>query len=184
MNSTVKPSSKTETIKAIVFNIAGHLLALPVSAVFKVIRSSMFICSDLGNRKLIHVEEQALPILDLHQFLTRVQPHRQDDYKNQFLSTREQFLVLTHLRKGNLTAIPVDEPPSLIELPLGSIYILPQSYKEKINSIANHVVVCPYENSTLNIMLLDLQQAIASMELNLFDGKIEPVKISGSLVNL
>ncbi|MGF1486981.1 MAG: chemotaxis protein CheW [Prochloraceae cyanobacterium] len=176
--SSLKANSATETTKAIVFDIAGHLLALPVSAVFKVIRSSMAICSDLGNRKLVHLEEQALPILDLHQFLARVQPHRQDDYQNQFLSTQEQFLVLTHFRKGNLSAIPVDEPPSLIELPLSSIYTLPKSYKEKISNLANHVAVCPYENSTINIMLLDLQQAVASIGLNLSESEIYPVNLT------
>ncbi len=182
--SSLKSNSKTETTKAIVFDIAGHLLALPVSAVFKVIRSSMVICSDLGNRKLVHIEEQALPILDLHQFLARVQPHRQDEYQNQFLSTQEKFLILTHLRKGNLLAMPVDEPPSLIELPLSSIYTLPLSYKEKISNLANHVAVCPYETSTISIMLLDLQQAIAAIGLHFSESKIYPVNRSASVINL
>ncbi|MDJ0718274.1 MAG: hypothetical protein QNJ54_29285 [Prochloraceae cyanobacterium] len=156
------PTNQPEICKAIVFEIAGHLLALPVSAVFKVIRSSIVFCTTLGNRKLVHVEDTAFPILDLHHFLSQVRPDRYDEYKKQFLSTQEQFLVLARLYRTNLCAIPVDDPPSLMKLPLSSTYMLPPSYREKIGDLASHVTIVPYQDSTISVMLLDLQQALAT----------------------
>jgi hypothetical protein len=170
---------ETETCKAIVFNIAGHVLALPVAAIFKVIRASIVFYTNLGDSRLIHMENQALPILDLHLFLSQIRPSYNNSYTQASSSSQEEFLVLVRSRsvslgsrQENLSAIPVDEPPILMDLPLSNAYMLPLSHRKKMGDIATHVVVIPYQGANITIMLLDLQQALAASGFDRSSGSI------------
>lgn len=158
---TTTPSTvNTETCKAITINIAGHLLALPVTAVFKVIRSSFVYSSNLGENKLIHIEEQTLPLIDLHPLLVTVKPNNEPEDSYTLTSEAEKFLVLARSDTSKLVAIIVDEPPSLMDLPLSQIYALPPSQQQNIGNIASHIAIVPHQTSHLTVMLLDIQQAL------------------------
>lgn len=157
--SSVTPQN-TETCKAITIDIAGHLLALPVTAVFKVIRSSFVYSSNLGENKLIHIEEQTLPLIDLHPLLATVKPNNEPEQYFNLTSEEEKFLVLAKSDLGKLVAIVVDEPPSLMDLPLSQIYALPPSQRQNIGNIASHIAIVPHQTSHLTVMLLDIQQAL------------------------
>lgn len=155
---TGKPKS-TETCKAIIMKIAGHLLAIPVSTVFKIIRSSSYNSSNVGTNKLVHLEEQTLPIINLHELLTKVKPSNNLEDRNRS-STDDEFLVLVKSNQGNLSAIVVDEPPTLMNLPLENVYLLPANEQNNINNIASHIAVVPFEQSNITIFLLDIEQAL------------------------
>lgn len=148
-----------ETCKSVVFKVARHLLAIPVTAVFKVIRSSSIYSSNLGENKLIHLEERTLPLIDLHPLLSAVKPD--NDLQDAFDSEgeTETFLVLAKSSYGNLVAIVVDEPPVLMDLSLSQIYALPAFQQQNIGSVASHVAIVPYKHHHLSVLLLDLQQA-------------------------
>ena len=163
MNQTTTSdnSQNTETCKAIVINIAGHLLALPVSAVFKVIRSSFVYSSNLGENRLIHIEEQTLPLIDLYPLLEEVKPSNDSNFFD-LTSEEEKFLVLAKSEAGKLVAIVVDEPPSLMDLPLSQIYTLPPSQQQSLGNIASHIAIVPHQNAHLTVMLLDIQQALTT----------------------
>jgi chemotaxis signal transduction protein len=161
--ATISPinfSNNTETCKAIVISIASHLLALPVTAVFKVIRSSLVYSSNLGENKLVHIEEQALPLIDLHPILANVKPNNEPEQSIYLTSEEEKFLVLVKSDLGKLVAIVVDEPPTLIDLSLSHIYGLPTSQQQNLGNIASHIAIVPHQNSHLTVMLLDVQQAL------------------------
>lgn len=163
MNQIIKKTSmnsleSAETCKAIIISIAGHLMALPVTAVFKVIRSSFVYSSSLGENKIIHIEEQTLPLIDLHHLLITIKPN--NELQESLTSEEEKFLVLAKSDTGKLVAIVVDEPPTLMDLPLSNIYALPASQQKNIGNIANNIAIVPYKNSHLTVMLLDIQQAL------------------------
>lgn len=158
--SPINLSNNTETCKAIVISIANHLLALPVTVVFKVIRSSLVYSSNLGENKLIHIEEQALPLIDLHPMLVNVKPNNEPEQSIYLTSEEEKFLVLVKSDLGKLVAIVVDEPPTLIDLSLSHIYGLPVSQQQNLGNIASHIAIVPHQNSHLTVMLLDVQQAL------------------------
>ena len=157
--SSITSPATTETCKAIIINIARHLLALPVNAVFKVIRAS-FVYSSKCENKLIHIEEQTFPLIDLNQLLATVKPNNEPEQSLSLTSKAEKFLVLAKSNTGKLVAIVVDEPPTLMELPLSQIYALPASQQQKLSKIASHIAIAPHQNSHLTVMLLDVQQAL------------------------
>ncbi|VEP16143.1 putative Chemotaxis protein [Hyella patelloides LEGE 07179] len=158
--SSVTPTANTETCKAIVVSIAEHLLALPVTAVFKVIRSSFVYSSNLGENRLIHIEEQTLPLIDLYHLLVGVKPNNEPDKSLSLTPEEEKFLVLAKSDTGKLVAIIVDEPPTLMDLPLSHIYALPHSQQQNLGNIASHIAIVPHQTSHLTVMLLDVQQAL------------------------
>lgn len=157
--ATSVTSKPTETCKAIIMTIAGHLLAIPVSTVFKIIRSSLCNSSNVGTNKLVHLEEQTLPIINLHDLLANIKPSNNLEHQSQSLSTNEKFLVLAKSNQGNLSAIVVDEPPTLMDLPLENTYLLPSNEQSNIKNIASHIAVVPFERSNITIFLLDIEQA-------------------------
>ena len=159
----VSNGSEVENCKVIVMKIAGHLLAIPVSTVFKIIRSSLGYSSNLGSNKIVHLEEETFPIIDLHNLLIQIKPSNNLEDRSQSLSEDDRFFVLARSTKGSLSAIIVDEPPTLMNLPLQNTYLLPSNESNKINNIASHVAVVPFQQSNLTIFLLDIQQALIAI---------------------
>ncbi len=157
-----KKKPETETFKAISIKISGHILAIPINAVFKVIRSS-FVYSSLGENKLVYIEQQPLPLIDLSDILKAIRPNNNLEQNLDVSTTDEKFLVLAKLNQGHLSAIVVDEPPSLIELSLSKIYLLPPHQKQLLQNIASHIALVPDKNSYLSILLLDIHQALNAM---------------------
>ena len=155
-------NKSNETCKAIIITIAGHLLAIPVSTVFKIIRSSLYKSSNLGTNKLVHLEEQTLPIIDLRNFLSKIEPSNNLQHHAPASSDREEFLVLAKSNRGNLSALVVDEPPTLMDLPLQNTYLLPPNEQRNINNIASHIAVVPFGQSNITIYLLDIEQALTA----------------------
>ena len=156
-------SLEVENYKAIVMKIAGHLLAIPVNTVFKIIRSSLTYSSNLGSSRILHLEEKTFPIVDLHDLLIQIKPTNNLGDRSQSLSEDDKIFVLARSTKGNLSAIIVDEPPTLMNLPLQNTYLLPSNELNKINNIASHVAVVPFQRSNLTIFLLDIQQALVAI---------------------
>lgn len=161
--SLASVNSKPEEIeicKAIVMIIAGHLLAIPVNTVFKIIRSSLYNSSNVGTNQLVHLEEQTLPIINLHGLLAHIKPSNNLEHQSRSLSDDEKFLVLAKSNQENLSAIIVDEPPTLMDLPLENTYLLPSNEQSNINNIASHIAVVPFGQSNITIFLLDIEQAL------------------------
>lgn len=162
LTSTTNKSGKTETCKAIIITIAGHLLAIPVSTVFKIVRSSLYKSSNLGSNKIVHLDEQTLPIIDLGNLLDEIEPSNNLEHDALASSDPEEFLVLAKSNHGNLSAVVVDEPPTLMDLPLQNTYLLPPNEQRKLNNIASHIAVVPFGQSNITIFLLDIEQALAA----------------------
>jgi purine-binding chemotaxis protein CheW len=142
-------SAKVE--KFVVFKIVDYFLALPISAVVKAIDYP------LGNEAiasagLVQIGQHMLKLLDLHQITS-----------NATSKTHAPFLVITQLNRNELYAIPVEEPPNLVELPRDSIRALPRwEHCLGLLELVSHVAEISEAGQPLTVFLLDINRAIAS----------------------
>lgn len=157
---SAESSEELESYRAIVFTIAQHQLALPVSAVDKIVRAEVLENSQMGDTKLVHLNGQTIPVVDLHPFLVNFRAGQ--NQTNSADASQEQFFILARTKSNNLSALLVDEPPNLMELTLNYTYMLPPSHQQTIQSIATHVTVLRHQHANLTILLLDLEKAIAA----------------------
>ncbi|MDX2214196.1 MAG: chemotaxis protein CheW [Oculatellaceae cyanobacterium bins.114] len=149
---TSQPTTQPqETCKAIVFAIANHLLALPVSAIFKVVQYSPALSHSIHTKELILFYQQPLTLLDLHPVLTQPSDTPQE-------RSPTECLIIAQAQQG-LYAIPVDQPPTLQELAFSSIHPLPTHYSKAIAHIASHFALLYQHDAAPKILLLDLYQA-------------------------
>lgn len=149
--------SPVETCKATVFKIAEHWFALPATAILKIIPSSVL--ENNTAHKLTVWNNQPLVRLDLHQLLTRTSVHRSSQLDNSCLNSC-QYMMIVWSQTGERCGIPVDELPTLHELSLSTAQVLPAHYRQSICNIAKYLVIHPHQGIALNVLLLDLQQAL------------------------
>lgn len=150
MNASQTLSQK-ETIRLVVFAIAGYRFGLLLHRILRVVN-----CPDeLRSRpseplEILPVGQQTLSVLNLRSHFGLVQTDQAGD-----------FLVIAKVG-GELCAIRVDAPPDLIEVDAATIRQLPAPYRQGHPlSIASQVVVLPQGKATLAIFLLELERLFA-----------------------
>ena len=143
MSQSFELQTTSEAIKAIAFPVAEYLLALPIETVMKAIEAPPKLSAELDEAGLLYLSDRAISLLDLHRKLVG-KTH-----------ANRRFLILAQLR-GEYFAIPVDEPPTLVEIPVSEIRSLPDSYRHaNALGIASHVAIVPQEKTILEIFILD-----------------------------
>lgn len=144
-------NNATAAGKFIVFKIADYFFALPISIVLKAINYPQLNNKDLNTTGLVQIGSHTLALLDLHQLLGDRTPH---------LDRNTPFLLIVQVVEGELCAIPVDEPPNLVELPNDSIRALPRSYdRNNLLDLVSYGAILSEEGKTFTIFLLDINQA-------------------------
>lgn len=134
-------TSDVDVIKVLAFEMAEHFFALPISLIFKVINCPPISATTDSNLGITDFGGQTVTVVNLAQKLSPLNSGNQPWQK--------RFLILSKTRQGELCGIPINQPPSLIELPKDSIQPLPLSARQ-INpfSIATHVANMPKSNSS------------------------------------
>jgi len=139
-----------------VFTIAGHLLALPVTAIHRVMASPTLLNINSSGLSLVNLNGFNITVLDMHSWLSTVKPTGFHFFKSK-PENKGQFLIVAYSQQGMLNGILVDEPPTLIELPLSAIRAFPKNYRQATPlGIASHIAVVTRELSTLTIFLLNI----------------------------
>ncbi|MBE9009572.1 chemotaxis protein CheW [Pseudanabaenaceae cyanobacterium LEGE 13415] len=155
MNRSQTPA-KSETVRLIVFAIAGYRLGLPVDQILRVVNCPEELKAQSSERlELLPLGQHTLSVLNLrsHLSLNQARPTLESD-----------FLVVAKVG-AELCAIRVDAPPDLIEVEAATIRQLPAPYRQGHPlSIANQVVVLPQGKATLAIFLLDLKRVLTKLE--------------------
>jgi chemotaxis signal transduction protein len=147
-------NQKTTNLKLVVFPIGQLNVAFTIDFVQKVIKYTHIYSSGLTDMGITHLEDQEITVIDLYQRL----------YKKPFISQDDQegYLVIAKNTVGEIFAIVSIETPSLIDVPLSQIRILPESYRKADTlNIASHVTVIPQENELLTVFLLDVDSLVA-----------------------
>jgi chemotaxis signal transduction protein len=142
-------------IKLLVFDLDKLTLALPVKQVQKVIKHSAIYGSGLSHVNLAHLGEVEVAVVDLHRKLFKVSQPEILDGKGYFIISKSVI--------GEPLGIMVAQTPTLIDVPLERVRILPNSYRQADTLvIASHVAVIPQpEDKSLTIFILDLKQLIS-----------------------
>jgi purine-binding chemotaxis protein CheW len=152
--ATKLSANKNSVIKLLVFEIGKLTLALPILQVQKVIKHQPIHGSGLSHVNLTHLEDQEVAIVDLHQKLFKIS-------QSQISSTTGYFIISKNIT-GEPLGIRVTEAPTLIDVPVTKIRLIPDSYRRADTlAIASHVVVIPQKNDTsLTIFVLDLKRLV------------------------
>lgn len=156
-----EPILSVTSCQAMVFKIADHWLALPAKMVFKVIPSSSL---DIQPGSELAVWNH-LPLvqLNLHRILDRSHVDRSTGIKYSSLQLPLSYTMIVWCQTGERCIIPVDELPVLQELSLSEAHALPPAYQRSISNLAHYMVIHTAQKTTLNILLLDLQQALTQL---------------------
>lgn len=146
-NTPLEKQSKT-TKKFLGFQIGTLNLALPVESVSKVIPYTTIHSSGLNELGIIHVGNRDLTVVDLYRRLFKT-PHESS-------SSNKGYFVLTINSVKESFAIWVPESPSLLDILLSNIRVLPESYRRRDSlEIATHVALFSHLNTQKTIFLLD-----------------------------
>jgi len=149
-SATIISDSINSSLKLVVFQIGKLTLSLPVEQVTKVTKYNQTHGSGLSWVNLTHLEEQEVPIIDLHHKLFKVSQNE--------LSSEKGYFVITKNTTGEPLGIRVLQSPTLLDVPFSQIRILPVSYRHADTlEIASHVAIIPQEDETLQtIFVLDV----------------------------
>lgn len=169
INSTLTPPSpvvtESEFCSAMVFTIAGHLLALPVTAIHRVMATPTLLNINSSGLSLVNLSGFNVTVLDLHPWLNTVKPTGFNFLKSK-PENKGRFLIIAYSQPGMLNGILADEPPTLIELPLSAIRAFPRNYHQATPlGIASHIAVVPQEVGTLTIFLLKINYLLEFFKL-------------------
>ena len=152
LNSNSSSTQNNSSVKLLVFEIGKLTLALPILQVQKVVKQSEVHGSGLSYVNLAHLTDGEIAVVDLHQKLFGVSLNATE--------AREYFIITKEVR-GEPLGITVAEPPSLIDLPLAQIRLLPNSYRRADTlEIASHVTVVSEDERSTTIFILDLEKLI------------------------
>lgn len=146
-------SDRVATVKMIVFTVGNFDLALPIEIVHKVLNQLPVYGSGLNGVGVAHVGEFEVTVIDLHRQLF------QSSIINE--TSQKGYLLILHSKGGDLYGIPVASVPVLMDLPLASIRVLPDSYRSgDILQMATHVCYLPDEEPPLTIFLVNPEQML------------------------
>lgn len=153
LNASLNSSTKSDSlIKFIIFEIGKLTLALPILHVQKIIKQNEVHGSGLSHINLTHLPDKEVTIVDLHQKLFGVSLTHQN--------TTGYFIISQDIA-GEALGIVVAAPPTLIEIPIDQIRLIPDSYRRSDTlEIASHVAIIPQNDKTWTVFILDLSRLV------------------------
>jgi len=150
--------SPSDHCAAMVFKVAGYVLALPYSAIIRVDTRANLNTSISPSETLVFINNVLVHMLELSRLLTAQLPNPRKQ-AGQSVATPDRshpFVVLAQGQSGNVYAIPVEKPPTLQTLSLSEVCIIPSSYQMTIGYIASHLIVLSLQGQSTSVFLLDL----------------------------
>lgn len=128
-----------ENARLVEFYVGKLHLALPIDAVGKVTKMTEVYGSGLNEMGITNIDGEEITVIDLHQRLFN-QP------KAPMAPGEQAYLVLIQNDQGEEFAIVVNGTPSLLEIAVERIKVLPESYRKADTlSIASHVALLPQQ---------------------------------------
>jgi purine-binding chemotaxis protein CheW len=129
-------------------------LALHINSIAKVLPQTKVYGSGLNGVGIAHLGDREVTVFDLYQRL-----FQSSSSKDAFQGS---YLMIIKNRQSELIGIPVTEVPTLMEIPLSCIRVLPESYRNAdIFGFATHVAVIPAMEPPMTIFMLDIEQLLA-----------------------
>ncbi len=142
------------SIKVLVFEMGNLKFALRIETAYKVLNQTPIYGTGLNGVGIANIGDREVTIVDLHRRLF------QCSITNN--SSKASYLIVTQNQEGELYGIPIAVVPALIAVPLSSIQVLPESYRNAdLLGFASHFCHIPQEKEApLTIFLLDVDQLL------------------------
>jgi purine-binding chemotaxis protein CheW len=140
-------------IKIVMFKMGEFNLALHINSVAKVLPQTVVYGSGQNGVGLIHLSDREVTVVDLQR--------RFFQSSSNLDPAKRGYLMLVQDRQRELYAIPVNQVPTLMDIPLSCVRVLPESYRNAdIFGFATHVAVIPATEPPLTIFMLDVDQLL------------------------
>jgi chemotaxis signal transduction protein len=157
MQTALASPTATETCMVLVFKIADRSLALPLGAIVKIVHSAT-LTQDIATAEFVTLDQQPVPVLNIASCLGRDgnRPTRTTLTNPEPVAISAFYIVTAY--RDQWVAIGVNQPPTLMELPLSSIHPVPGTYRQAIGDMAQHMAVIS-QPTPLTLLLLDIGRA-------------------------
>ena len=113
------------TLQTIVFTISEYTFALPMQTVAKIVPCPLIDRSGENGIGLLEWEGQIITIVDLQQQLASNVASFNSD-----INSKHSFLILTQTKTQELCGFVTAKPPTLIDIFLDDIFLIPSSFRE------------------------------------------------------
>lgn len=156
--ANLSPLSQNKTIKKIkllVFSINNINFALHIDSVQKVINYSTIHSSGLNHYGIVTIENKEITVINLYKKLFN---------ESQSLDGQEKkYLLLVYNSFGETFGIIITQAPSLYDIDMKDIRVLPPSYRRADTlKIASHVTIIHQEEAEdKTIFILDPDELVA-----------------------
>jgi chemotaxis signal transduction protein len=152
-SSSLTPKKNERSLKLLIFGMGNLNLALPIDYVKKVIHHIPIYSSGTNHFGVVHLEDREVTVIDLHRKIFKT--------RQAYKSIDKSYLILTRNTAQEQFGIVVDRTPSLIEVPVSQIRVLPESYRRSDTlEIASHITIIPEKDNSLTVFLLDVDRLI------------------------
>lgn len=141
--------------KVIYFRVGTLNLGLRIESVYKVLNQTQVHGSGINSVGIAHMGDRELIVVDLQQQL----------FQSSIINSSQKrgYLVVAQDAAGEFYGIPVATAPALMEVPLASLRVLPESYRHADTlGIASHVAVIPQPETPLTLFLLDVDRLLTT----------------------
>ncbi|HBB32777.1 MAG TPA: chemotaxis protein CheW [Cyanobacteria bacterium UBA8803] len=154
---SARPEERVATLKLIAFTLGNLHLALRIESVYKILARTPVYGSGINQIGVTHIGDREITVVDLYrQFFKSSQSHESDHHG---------YLVTLQNTTGELYGIPVAETPTLMEVALPMVRVLPESYRcADTLEVARHVAVIPHDGVQLTVFLLDVDLLLPIFE--------------------
>lgn len=147
-------SSPEKLTKLIAFNIGKLNLALPIESVVQVTACPTIHGSGLASLGITQVGDRQVTVIDLYRHLFKAS------------SPQEQAntcLLVGQTQTGELFGIPLQAPPSLLEIPVSSIRYLPETYRRADTlGIADRIAMVTHTEKPFTLFCLDVEIVLSA----------------------
>ncbi|MGG6284050.1 chemotaxis protein CheW [Leptolyngbya sp. AN03gr2] len=148
------PHSELNVEKFIIFTVADYRFALPIAEVVQIVNRPAT-TPELSKAGLVQIGRHLIQVVNLHQQLA---PENSPESAEWY-----PFLVITYHSSEGFYAIPVREPPNVIEFPQESMQGLPLSHdRSSVLSIASHAATLDIDRVPATIFLMDVNRLFPS----------------------
>ncbi|PSF35248.1 chemotaxis protein CheW [Aphanothece hegewaldii CCALA 016] len=141
--------------KFLLFQVGKLSLALSVDLIQKVINYTPVFGSGLGAFGVAHIGDQEITVIDLHQQFFKISQTMNPGQKG--------YLILVSSTMGETFALWVAQTPTLIDVALSQIRVLPDSYRRSDTlGAASHVMLISHETETMTVFILDVNRLVGN----------------------
>lgn len=154
LNNPVSNSNRQALGKFLLFQVGQLNLALSVDRVKKIINHTPVFGSGLSDFGVVHLDDQEMTVIDLHRRFLKT--------SERITTNQKGYLILSKTLMGEIFALWVAQTPTLIDVSIKQIRVLPESYRRRDTlDAASHVMLLPEENGTKTVFLLDVEQLVS-----------------------